>query len=149
MSFDDNVKGLNLRPLVKTGWLRPKRFTCLWVPAWGRRGLGIWNGIKQIHARSWWKVAWRQGCKPLLVCAHTPDIGLLTYIASCFKRISHHSPCALKQLRTERIGPRTPSIWIRAFSGHLSLEDHYPHFSNIFRFGAAFLFSLEVSRTLF
>lgn len=56
MSFSNDVKGLNLRPLVKTGpyqvgHLSPRALL-------GLRRVGIWNEIRQIPAGHSVEVAW-------------------------------------------------------------------------------------------
>lgn len=145
MSSDDNVKGLNLRLLVKTEWPRPSGLPVLKASLGEgefRRLEWDWAETCRVQTGSHWE----QG--PCWHAAHSwlwpPDL----YIGPYFGHVPQHSSCALKWPRAERMSPRAPNISTRAFPEHLLL-DHYIHFRSIFYFGAAFLFSLEALRILF
>lgn len=109
VSFCDcirNVRGLNLKSLVNEDWVAwAKWSTCLKARLGGWWGLGVWNGVRQIHTcRVQTGGHLEQGCKPLLMLAH--NLALASWpIGPYFRQISHRSPWAPKWLRTERIGP--------------------------------------------
>lgn len=137
---------------MKTEWPRPNGppASKAWIGGWRR--LGVWNGVREMHAGSRQEVTWSKAVS-LCWCWHTHLIlaSWPIYIGPYFGQISHHSSCALKWLRTERIGPQNTEyidwsfLWLPFISRSLPTFQQYFFFS----FRAAFLFSLEVLRILF